>query len=86
MDVIARLLRPRSVAVVGASADTTKTAGRTVPYLRKHGFTGDIYPVNPRVDSVDGLRCFPDVASLPAATMPLLPNALETERIQSQSP
>lgn len=62
---ISRLLQPRSVAVIGASADAGKTAGRPVAYLRKHGFTGDIYPVNPRVDHIDGLRCYPDVASLP---------------------
>jgi len=67
MNAIARLLKPRSVAVIGASADATKTAGRPVAYLRKHGFTGDIYPVNPRVDSIDGLRCYPDIASLPSA-------------------
>ncbi len=62
---ISRLLQPRSVAVIGASADAGKTAGRPVAYLRKHGFTGDIYPVNPRTDHIDGLRCYPDVASLP---------------------
>ncbi len=62
---ISRLMRPRSVAVIGASADAGKTAGRPIAYLRKHGFEGDIYPVNPRVDHIDGLRCYPDVASLP---------------------
>jgi acyl-CoA synthetase (NDP forming) len=63
---ISRLLKPRSVAVIGASADAAKTAGRPVAYLRKHGFTGEIFPVNPRVDSIDGLRSYPDVASLPS--------------------
>jgi acyl-CoA synthetase (NDP forming) len=62
---IARLLKPRSVAVIGASADPAKTAGRPVTYLKKHGFTGAIYPVNPRSDIIAGLRCYPDVASLP---------------------
>jgi acyl-CoA synthetase (NDP forming) len=66
MDAISRLLKPRSVAVIGASADAGKTAGRPVAYLRKHGFTGEIFPVNPRVDSIDGLRSYPDVASLPS--------------------
>ncbi|WP_382163759.1 acetate--CoA ligase family protein [Hydrogenophaga sp. ANAO-22] len=66
MSPISRLLQPRSVAVIGASADAGKTAGRPVAYLRKHGFTGDIYPVNPRVEHIDGLRCYPDIASLPA--------------------
>ncbi|WP_454689828.1 acetate--CoA ligase family protein [Achromobacter aloeverae] len=66
MNAISRLVQPRSVAVIGASADGRKTAGRPVAYLRKHGFSGDIYPVNPRVDDIDGLRCYPDIASLPA--------------------
>jgi acyl-CoA synthetase (NDP forming) len=65
MDAISRLLKPRSVAIIGASADANKTAGRPVAYLRKHGFSGDIYPVNPRVQSIDGLRCYPDIQSLP---------------------
>ncbi|WP_042880603.1 acetate--CoA ligase family protein [Cupriavidus necator] len=65
MNAIQRLVTPRSVAVIGASADPAKTAGRPVSYLRKHGFSGAIYPVNPKVDSIDGLRCYPDIASLP---------------------
>ncbi|MGB8422013.1 acetate--CoA ligase family protein [Paraburkholderia sp.] len=67
MNAISKLMRPASVAVIGASADTAKTSGRPVAYLRKHGFAGDIYPVNPRYDSINGLPCYPDVASLPHA-------------------
>jgi acetate---CoA ligase (ADP-forming) len=67
MDAIARLLKPRSVAVIGASTDPSRTTGRPVHYLRKHGFTGDIWPVNPRVTTIEGLPCFPDIASLPRA-------------------
>ncbi len=67
MDSISRLLKPRSVAVIGASADPSKTAGRPVAYLKKLGFTGDIFPINPKVDEIDGLKCYPDVASLPSA-------------------
>jgi acyl-CoA synthetase (NDP forming) len=65
MDAISRLLKPRSVAVIGASADATKTAGRPVSYLVKHGFEGAIYPVNPKVDRIGELTCYRDVASLP---------------------
>ncbi len=64
-NAIARLLKPRSVAIIGASADAAKTAGRPVAYLQKHGFTGDIFPVNPRVDNINGLKCYPDIASIP---------------------
>ncbi len=62
---LTRLFQPRSVAVIGASADPTKTAGRPIAYLLKHRFAGAIYPVNPRVDQIDGLRCYPDIKSLP---------------------
>ncbi|MBT2300342.1 acetate--CoA ligase family protein [Variovorax paradoxus] len=66
-DAISRLLKPRSVAVIGASADPAKTAGRPVAYLTKHGFTGAIYPVNPRAAEIGGLKSYPDVQSLPEA-------------------
>ena len=65
MNDLARLLKPRSVAVIGASADPLKTAGRPVAYLRKHGFSGRIYPVNPRIDRIGDLTCYPDIAALP---------------------
>lgn len=66
MDSISRLLKPRSVAVIGASADSKKTAGRPVAYLKKLGFTGEIFPVNPKVEEIDGLKCYPDISSLPS--------------------
>ncbi|MBV7486613.1 acetate--CoA ligase family protein [Bordetella sp. BOR01] len=62
-----RLLRPRSVAVIGASSDAAKTAGRPIAYLQKHGYTGRIYPVNPRNDTIAGLPCYSDIAALPDA-------------------
>lgn len=64
-EAIAKLLSPRSVAVIGASADLKKTTGRPVAYLQKHGYAGRILPVNPRADSIGGLPCYPDIASLP---------------------
>jgi len=66
MDAIERLLRPRSVAIIGASADPGKTAGRPMAYLKKLGYAGEVFPVNPKVQTIDGLTCYPDVASLPA--------------------
>jgi len=65
--VIERLIRPRSVAVIGASADASRTTGRPVGYLQKHGFAGAIYPVNPRAREIASLTCYPDVRSLPEA-------------------
>ena len=65
MNTISRLMRPQTVAVIGASADITKTAGRPVAYLLKHGFSGVVYPVNPKATEICGLACYPDIASLP---------------------
>lgn len=65
MNKIARLLSPASVAVIGASGDVRKTSGRPIAFLRKHGFQGRLYPVNPRYDDIDGLRCYPSIAELP---------------------
>ncbi|MGN8080871.1 acetate--CoA ligase family protein [Variovorax sp. 22077] len=64
-EAISRLLSPRSVAVIGASADPKKTTGRPVAYLQKHGFAGRIMPVNPKVERIGELPCYPDIASLP---------------------
>ena len=58
-------MRPQTVAVIGASADIAKTAGRPVAYLLKHGFSGVVYPVNPKATEICGLTCYPDIASLP---------------------
>ncbi|OZI70947.1 acetate--CoA ligase family protein [Bordetella genomosp. 12] len=67
MSALEKLLRPQSVAVVGASADPAKTSGRPIAYLLKHGFQGRIYPVNPKAAQIAGLRCYPDVNALPEA-------------------
>jgi len=65
MDSISRLMNPRSVAVIGASGDAQKTSGRPIAFLRKHGFAGRLYPVNPRYAEIDGLTCYPNIAALP---------------------
>ena len=66
-EALDRLLKPRSVAVIGASADANKTAGRPIAYLLKHGFKGEIYPVNPRVSDIAGLKR--EISRLPSTTI-----------------
>ncbi|PYN30882.1 MAG: hypothetical protein DME01_25520 [Candidatus Rokuibacteriota bacterium] len=59
-----RLLRPRSIAIVGASE--RPSVGRTlVEALDGIGFRGDVYPINPKYESLLGRRCYPSVAELP---------------------
>jgi acyl-CoA synthetase (NDP forming) len=79
------LLKPQTVAVVGASNDPGRVPGLTVAYLKDAGFAGEIWPVNPTRETVQGLKAYPSVASLPAAPdvavivvpLPLVQQAIE---------
>src|SRR5229473_3470622 len=42
------LFSPRSVAIVGQSDDAAKAAGRPLKFLRRIGYAGRVYPINPR--------------------------------------
>ena len=66
MSALDFLFNPRSVAIIGASADANKTAGRPIALLQKQGFKDAIYPVNPRVSEINGLTCYASIADLPA--------------------
>lgn len=59
------LLRPASIAVIGARAKLG-TVGRTLlTQLRQGGFAGPVYPINPRHAEIDGMTCYPSLAELP---------------------
>src|SRR4030095_7997708 len=59
-----RLLRPRSIAILGASE--RPSVGRTlVEALDAIGVRGRLYPVNPRYETLLGRRCYASVADLP---------------------
>jgi acetyltransferase len=64
---LSRLLAPRSIAVIGASDQPGNLGGSAVRFLRKFGYPGAIWPVNPRRETVAGLPCFPKPATLPGA-------------------
>jgi acyl-CoA synthetase (NDP forming) len=59
------MIRPRSVAVIGASDDATRIGGRPIAYMMNQGFAGSILPVNPNRPTVQGLPAFSSVNALP---------------------
>ncbi len=59
-----RLLAPKSVAIVGCSADASKHTARPLKYLLKHGFQGEIFPVNPNADEIQGQRAYPSISAI----------------------
>ena len=62
-----RIFHARSVALVGLSSDPRKMTGAPLGILRQSGFKGAIYPVNPKVTELGGLRAYPSIAALPEA-------------------
>jgi len=65
MNGLQALLNPRSIAILGASADFAKVNGRTLRYLLEKGYAGKIFPINPKYQAIGTLKCYPDIASVP---------------------
>ncbi len=59
------LFRPRSVAVVGASATPFKQGNVALKYLLQGGYTGAVYPVNPNGGEIEGLTCYRSISEIP---------------------
>ncbi len=59
------LLKPASVALIGASSNLKKNTARPLRFMQKHGYTGDIYPVNPSAQEISGVKAWKNIASLP---------------------
>jgi acyl-CoA synthetase (NDP forming) len=77
------LLTPRSIAFVGASPSLGAPGNQMILEARRGGFAGAMYPVNPKYDEVEGLRCYPSLADLPeAADMAIL--AVANHRLEKQ--
>ncbi|WP_088709911.1 acetate--CoA ligase family protein, partial [Noviherbaspirillum denitrificans] len=63
---IRTLLAPASVAVIGASDNPNKVGGRPLHYMKAFGYQGELYPVNPGREQVQGLRCYPSLDAIDA--------------------
>ncbi|MES2190445.1 MAG: acetate--CoA ligase family protein [Pseudomonadota bacterium] len=59
--------KANGVAVIGASEDITKIGGRPVQLLRKYGYAGPIYPVNPKGGTIQGLVAYASILDTPTA-------------------
>ena len=64
-EAITRLLRPKSVAVVGASDKPGALGASVIGNLDRNGFAGAVYPINPNRETIGARACLPSVDALP---------------------
>jgi acyl-CoA synthetase (NDP forming) len=67
MNLAQALFAPRAVALVGASGDAAKNTARPQRYLKKHGYGGRVFPVNPVRKEIFGETAYPSVRDVPEA-------------------
>lgn len=65
MHSIDSILKPRSVAVVGASAREHTIGSDILKRITEYGFTGAVYPVNPKGGEINGLKAYRTLAEIP---------------------
>jgi acetyltransferase len=64
-DAIGHLFHPKNVVLVGASDRPGHWSQRVYDNLKRFGFAGKVFPVNPNRDSIWGVPCFPKIDALP---------------------
>lgn len=80
MEGIKTFLSPRSIAIFGASSNLDSISGKPLRFLKEHGYQGQVYPINPKYEEIAGVKCYPDLTSLPE-TPDLLLVAINAKRI-----
>ncbi len=64
LDVLKRMFNPDAIAVIGASREPGKVGYSVVKNLIEGGFTGHVFPVNPRADEILGIKCYHDIIEI----------------------
>jgi acyl-CoA synthetase (NDP forming) len=59
------LFNPKSVAVIGASTKELHIGNRIIKNLLDFGFTGSVYPINPKADEIRGIKAYPSILDVP---------------------
>jgi acetyl coenzyme A synthetase (ADP forming)-like protein len=63
--ILTGLLKPKSIAVVGASSTPGKIGHTVVKNLLESGYEGGVYPINPKDDEIMGFKCYRNVKDVP---------------------
>ena len=65
MNDIKAFFEPRSIALIGASVKELSIGNVIIKNLLHYGFTGPVYPINPKVDEIRGLKAYPSILDVP---------------------
>jgi acetyl coenzyme A synthetase (ADP forming)-like protein len=65
MNSLDPILRPRSIAVIGASRNPNTIGWHILDNLLQNGFHGPVYPVNPKADAIHSIRAYPSIGAVP---------------------
>jgi len=60
-----KIMRPKAIAVIGASTKPHTIGSDLMQRLRDYKFNGNIYPVNPKADNIEGFKAYPTVLDIP---------------------
>jgi acetyl coenzyme A synthetase (ADP forming)-like protein len=63
--VMDRLMNPKAVAVIGASAENGKIGNSVMKNLVNGGYQGEIYPINPKADEILGIKAYSSITAVP---------------------
>ncbi len=83
--MLQELFCPSSVAVIGASRDKSKVGSQAFHNIRKFGFRGKCYPVNPNASTIAGVKCFPNIKEVPGQVdmaVIAIPNTLVPKTVE----
>src|SRR4029078_5306481 len=64
MSLFDSLFEPKRIALIGASSDEKRTTSRPQRFLQKHGFAGEILPVNPGRAEIFGVKAYKDIDAI----------------------
>src|SRR5204863_2186977 len=64
MNQFEKLFEPKSIAVVGVSDDPIRPGAQTVNALLRNKYPGRIYPVNPKYETYEGMKCYPSISAI----------------------
>ncbi len=66
------LISPKSIVVVGGSEETQKPGGAVLRNIKESNFKGKLYVVNPKSESVQGIKCHKSVEELPQIDLAII--------------